>query len=203
MTDRPTARDAIIETAAQLIRIHGVQGMSISDIVAESGTSAGAIYHHFPNKQAVFVEVARVAIAWPLRALAEYLDRPASPAELLAFALDAHTASPELGNLLTQLGAGASTDDELGRQLRAEFAVLRDSLERTIQAWAQLNGIPPERVAGYSQLMTGLALGFISQRVLVADFDEATYRRQAVALLELPLASSEPAGPSSGKTTES
>ena len=44
-----------------------------------------------------------------------------------------------------------------------------------------------ERVRGYSQLLVGLSLGYATQRMLVDRFDEAAYRRQAVALLELPM----------------
>lgn len=187
MTDKSNARDAIIETAAELIRTHGVQGMSIAQLVAESGTSAGAIYHHFANKNDVIVEVARQAIGWPLAAIAAYRDSPASPAELLEFSMDANATAPSIGELLIQLGAGAGTDDELGQQLRAEFAVLRDAVEETMLAWAEQNGVATERVRGYSQLLVGLSLGYATQRMLVDRFDEAAYRRQAVALLELPM----------------
>lgn len=185
MPEKISNRQAIIEAAAELIRTRGVQGTSVSDIIAESHTSAGAIYHHFPNKQAVVVEVTRAALAWPLRALSDYLDRPASPAEILAFALDAHALAPDLGNLLVQLVSGANTDDELGHQLRLELTRLRDSVERTIQAWAKAHQIPAERVAGYTQLMMGLAYGYVSQRIMVQEFDESLYREQAVALLTL------------------
>ena len=38
-----------------LIRQHGVQGTSVAQLVAASGTSAGAIYHHFSGKNAVVI----------------------------------------------------------------------------------------------------------------------------------------------------
>ncbi|MGB3956288.1 MAG: TetR/AcrR family transcriptional regulator [Brooklawnia sp.] len=185
MTDKTTSRQAIIDAAGELIRSHGVQGASIARLVKLSGTSAGAIYHHFSGKNAVVVAVAREAIAVPLRALEEYRHRPASPAELASFAMNALAVAPELGDLLAQLGAGAGTDDELGQQLRAEFALLRDSMEETMLAWAQANDIPGGRVSGYSQLLAGLTLGYASQRVLVDGFDESGYRNQAVQLLKL------------------
>ena len=94
--------------------------------------------------------------------------------------------APELGELLAQLGAGAITDDALGRRLRAEFSMLRDSVEETMQAWARLNDVPAARIEGYSQLLVGLTLGYASQRVLVEGFDERVYLKQAVALLRLP-----------------
>lgn len=185
MTARPSSRGAIVEAAAQLIRVSGVQGTSITELIAASGTSAGAIYHHFPSKNAIVVEVAREAMAWPMSALATYRDRPASPSELLSFAVNALTAESGLGDLLIQLGAGAATDDELGKQLRVEFAQLRDSVDQTMRAWASANQVPLGRVHGYSQLLIGLTLGFVSQRRLVSDFDEKAYASQAVRLLAL------------------
>lgn len=186
MPDKTNSRQAIIEAAAELIRTHGVQGTSMAQLAALSGTSTGAIYHHFDGKQDLIVEVARQTIDWPLRALADYRHKPASPAELAAFAMGTLAMLPELAELLAQLGAGAGTDDELGKALRAEFAILRDSVDETIQAWAAANQIPASRVRGYSQLLVGLSLGYGMQRVLVDRFDEEAYREQAVAILELP-----------------
>ncbi|GAA2180021.1 hypothetical protein GCM10009785_09090 [Brooklawnia cerclae] len=188
VTVKASSRQAIVDAAAQLIRASGVQGTSISDLIAASGTSAGAIYHHFPSKNAIVVEVAREAMAWPMAALAEYRDRPASPSDLLSYAMTALTDAPELGDLLIALGAGAATDDDLGQQLRDEVGRLRDSVEETMLAWAMANGVPHGRVQGYSQLLIGLTLGFVSQRRLVSNFDEQSYAAQAVRLMALPQA---------------
>lgn len=186
MSEKSTSRAAIIEAAAMLIRKYGVQGMSLAQVVAESGTSVGAIYHHFSGKNAIVVEVAKTAIAIPMGALAEWLDKPASPAQLASYAMGALELAPHLGELMAQLGAGAITDDELGHQLQAEFSVLRDAVDETMQAWARLNDVAPARIEGYSQLLVGLTLGYASQRVLVRGFDERAYLKQAVALLRLP-----------------
>lgn len=43
--------------------------------------ASGVIYHHFSDKNAVVVAVARQTIAGPLTALNAYRNRPASPAE--------------------------------------------------------------------------------------------------------------------------
>lgn len=186
MAPKTTSRQAIIEAAAQLIRTHGVKGTSMAQLVELSGTSAGAVYHHFSGKQEIVVEVARETIALPMRALGEYRHHPASPAELASYAMAALAVAPELADLLAQLGAGAGTDDELGQRLRAEFSILRDSVEETILAWAAANDVPSDRVQGFSELLIGLTLGYGLQRVLVDRFDEETYRVQAVALLRLP-----------------
>lgn len=185
MPKTTNSKAAIVDAAAELIRSRGVQGTSIADIVAASGTSAGAIYHHFPNKNAVVVEVARTTLLWPLTALEKYRSKPASPAKLLGFALDALTYAPELGQLLIALGSGASVDSDLGRQLRAEFALLKNSVDTTMEAWAIANEVPIERVHGYSQLMMGLTLGYGTQQTLVENFDADDYRAKAIGILEV------------------
>lgn len=178
------SHQAIIDATAELIRTRGVAGTSIADIITESGTSAGSIYHHFPNKQAIVVEVAHQSMRWPLTAIEAYLDRPASPVELFGYALDALRAAPELGDLLVQLGSGSLSDDELGRQLRAEFTRLRDALDETLAVWATRNGLSHDRVSGLSQILVGLVLGYAAQRLLIDQFDQAAYVVNGKAMLD-------------------
>lgn len=169
------SRQAIIDAAAELIRSCGVPGTSIAEIIAASGTSAGAIYHHFSGKQAIIVEVAHQVLRWPLTALDAYADDPASPAELFGYAVEALRYEPELAELLVQLGAGALTDDSLGRLLRGEFSLLRDRLRQTLRQWAQLNGTSGDRVSGLEQMLVGLTMGYATQSALVDDFDPDAY----------------------------
>ncbi|MBE6476974.1 MAG: TetR/AcrR family transcriptional regulator [Propionibacteriaceae bacterium] len=177
------SRQAIIEATADLIGRQGVSGTSVSDIIKASGTSTGAIYHHFGSKQEIIVETARQALHWPMTAIAEYFDNPASPADLFGYAVEALRFGPELGELLVQLGAGGLSDDELGRALRAEFSQLRDGLDLTLGSWARNQNLPQERVRGLAQMLVGLILGFATQRALVDDFDEAAYEAQGRAML--------------------
>lgn len=176
-------QQAILNAAARIIRSQGVMGMTVARVVRESGTSAGAIYHHFPNKQAVVMAVARNAIQVPVRALLDYRATPSSPQEVLAFALFALRADRELSDLLVQLGAGAASDDSLGRELREAFGVLRDEVETTLNLWADQEGVDPARVPDLAQLVVGLTLGFAAQRNLLRSFDEDAYFASATSLL--------------------
>ena len=178
------SHQAIIDATADLIRTRGVAGTSIADIITASGTSAGSIYHHFPNKQAIVVEVAHQTMRWPLTAIEAYLNRPAPPADLFGYALDALRVAPELSDLLVQLGSGSLSDDELGRQLRAEFSQLRDALDETLAVWATRNGLTDDRVAGLGQMLVGLVLGYAAQRVLIDQFDEEAYVSHGKAMLD-------------------
>ncbi len=180
-----TLQTAIIESAADLIRTRGVQGTSIADISSGSGASVGAIYHHFPNKNAVVIAVTRADLQVPMAAMFEFRDNPASPAGLFAIAVTALSVDPNIGDLLVQLGAGAATDDELGRQLRAEFNVVSEGLQELLFTWARGHGVPAERVLGLGQVLVGLVLGFATQHHLIDSFDEDAYMNKGLALLSL------------------
>jgi AcrR family transcriptional regulator len=48
-------RERILDGALEVFARKGYHGAIVDDIVRASGTSKGAVYHHFPNKEAVFL----------------------------------------------------------------------------------------------------------------------------------------------------
>jgi AcrR family transcriptional regulator len=48
-------RDRILQAAQQIFAQKGYHRALVDDIVHASGTSKGAVYHHFPNKEALFL----------------------------------------------------------------------------------------------------------------------------------------------------
>jgi AcrR family transcriptional regulator len=52
---RLPTRDRILDAALSVFATKGYHGATVDDIVRASATSKGAVYHHFPNKEAVFV----------------------------------------------------------------------------------------------------------------------------------------------------
>ena len=46
---RSNARRKMIESAATLLAMRGVQGTAFSDVLERSGAPRGSIYHHFPS----------------------------------------------------------------------------------------------------------------------------------------------------------
>ncbi len=51
--DPESTRGVILEAAFNEIHEHGFQAASIDNIIAHTGVTKGALYHHFPNKQAL------------------------------------------------------------------------------------------------------------------------------------------------------
>ena len=52
---KPATRDRILQAALQVFAGKGYHGAAVDDIVRASRTSKGAVYHHFPNKEALFL----------------------------------------------------------------------------------------------------------------------------------------------------
>lgn len=50
-------RAQLVAVATRLFAAHGYDGTSIQAVLAESGVSRGALYHHFPGKDALFLAV--------------------------------------------------------------------------------------------------------------------------------------------------
>ena len=50
-------RTEILEAASRSFATHGYDATGVAEICREAGISKGAFYHHFPSKQAVFLEL--------------------------------------------------------------------------------------------------------------------------------------------------
>jgi AcrR family transcriptional regulator len=54
---RETTRDAIVTKAVKLFGRRGFSATTIDEIATAAGVAKGAVYHHFPNKTAIFEAV--------------------------------------------------------------------------------------------------------------------------------------------------
>jgi AcrR family transcriptional regulator len=107
----PATRDKILQAALKVFAEKGYHRALVDDIVRASRTSKGAVYHHFPNKEALFL------------ALVDELS--ARLAEAMAAAIAA--AHGALGKVQAALTAGLETfarHRELSRILLLESGSL-------------------------------------------------------------------------------
>ncbi|WP_342113226.1 TetR/AcrR family transcriptional regulator [Pseudoduganella sp. OTU4001] len=101
-------RQVLVETASRLFREKGIDGVGVAEISKEAGLTHGALYAHFPSKDALAAE----AMEFSNRAaFGKVTERPVSLPELIAYYL----APEQRDNLATgcPLAAAAS---ELARQ---------------------------------------------------------------------------------------
>ena len=74
---RETTREAILAAATTLFGEKGFAATTIDEIAAAAGVAKGAVYHHFPHKEAVFEAVLqRASAALATRILAEVSGSP-------------------------------------------------------------------------------------------------------------------------------
>ena len=77
-----TTRIRMIETTLRLIQARGLHGVSLNDILGESGAPRGSLYFHFPGgKEALVLGAMQSGIEEASRILQESLTDAASPAE--------------------------------------------------------------------------------------------------------------------------
>ena len=178
------AREAILDAAAELIRTQGATGMSIADLIARSGTSAGAIYHHFGNKQGLVLEVARRAVAGPMQSV---LHTPTegglSPTMLLTTALTRVVQATETAELMIQIWAGAAAEPKLFELLRAEGQGMRSAVELVVRHWCEREQVEADP-AGVAAVLISLVMGSVVQRSLIPDFDADRYLATATTILD-------------------
>jgi AcrR family transcriptional regulator len=121
----PLTREKIVEKALELLDAEGVEGLSMRRLGEALGVEAMALYHHFPNKEAILDGVAARIIeetgpAMPLESAdwkTVMLSGPASAGR----AIEAH---PNAGWLF--LGRQYSTAQSL-QMLEAPLSILRSA----------------------------------------------------------------------------
>lgn len=86
---RPRRRDEILAAAAGLFAEEGYRNTSMREVAAASGILAGSLYHHFPSKEAIAVELIENYHADLVRAVRDSEAAGPDPVEALrAFARD-------------------------------------------------------------------------------------------------------------------
>ena len=167
-----------------------MSGTSISDVVTRSGTSAGAIYHHFGSKGRLVLEVGRNAIATPM-AMIMQTSSHLSPADLFRAAFDQVARSEHTANLLLQIWSGAQYDQALARLLRTEVVAMQATVRGFVRSWcAESSPDTDPEVLG--NVLIGLVMGYAVQRSLKMEGDPNEYREFSATLLLRAISPSNP-----------
>lgn len=118
--DAARTRQRIVKTAARQFRKHGIDGISVADVMAKAGLTHGGFYKHFASKQALATEALRWALAAgreDLAAVAEAAPRGKRLKALVeAYLSMAHRDSTEQGCAIAALSSGAARLDMPARQ---------------------------------------------------------------------------------------
>lgn len=101
-------RQQILQRAITLFAGAGYAGVSVRDVAAQVGISAAALYHHFPDKQALYLAAMEHAFARNESGILAALESERSPLE-------------RLGGFVTGFVALAAGDEEFRRLVQREL----------------------------------------------------------------------------------
>lgn len=105
---RQTADEAVLAVAEKLFAQYGFDVVTTKQLATEAGVTIGALYHHFPSKEALYEAAANRAFS----------RRPAVPRSLFD---ETQPAEPRLKQLVTWFVDGVITDKNFGLLLRREL----------------------------------------------------------------------------------
>jgi TetR/AcrR family transcriptional regulator, transcriptional repressor for nem operon len=111
-------RERIVETAAQLFRERGFEGVGVADLMKEAGLTHGGFYGHFSSKEDLIAEASSRALMRSLALLSKVAERaPGDPLSAVAdaYLTSRHRDNPGAGCLLAALGPDVSRQ---GRAVR-------------------------------------------------------------------------------------
>jgi AcrR family transcriptional regulator len=178
---RAARRAEILGAAMRCFARKGYRGTSMTEIIDESGLSAGAIYGHFAGKQELFAAVAEQVLAAREGELnTRHADgTPLTPGELMRTLLDGFRRE-QFSHVVVQLWAEAAIDPEIRTLANGVFARLRATVAAHLAEWAmaepgRVEGDPEAWARRVAPVVLAVAPGFMVQRVIVDDFDDEAY----------------------------
>lgn len=192
---RAARRQAVLDAASECFLAHGYRGASMHQIIAATGLSAGALYHHFPGGKAELVsECVRTGLDGVLEAISPAEARAEQPPEgfqpdaWLVGALEQLAASPRLARLLLITWAEAAVDPSVAELVGTHQETLRSAIDRVFADWAVAElGLGEDSarqwVEMFSQAVLSVLQGWVVQSALLPGFDHEAYLDYARTLV--------------------
>jgi AcrR family transcriptional regulator len=179
---REARRDEIADAALRAFRRKGFQATSMAEIIAESGLSAGAIYGHYPSKNAIVVDVASRIIGSRILGLEELARTeplappPTVPRLLLGGMLEA-IGSP---GIMLQLWGEGMSDPEVHALAYEVIVRMREALTAYVSLWHQrTHGLAADEAEALAveqvPLLVSAVQGYVVQASIAPDFDPEAY----------------------------
>ncbi|MHA6766834.1 TetR/AcrR family transcriptional regulator [Sphingobium ummariense] len=149
-------RDKVVDTAARLFREHGLDGVSIGEVMRESGLTHGGFYKQFGSKDALAAEATDRALDRSAGRWREIVAGAAEGEGLAAIARDylsiRNRDAPETGCALVALGPDSA---RRGGELAAAF---RGGLEGLAGILEQAGADRAEALARLAQMVGAMVL---------------------------------------------
>ncbi|MFF9017100.1 TetR/AcrR family transcriptional regulator [Streptomyces sp. NPDC014870] len=173
-------RATVVDAALGLLAEHGYAGCTMAAVAARAGIATGSVYHHFPSKAELAVELFRTVVSREVAAVAEAAGRPehAGPAERVVAVIETFAQralkSPRLAYALLAEPVDPAVDAERLVFRRA----FRDVFAERIAEGVRSGRLPPQ-----DALLTASALVGAGAEALVGPLAEGTVGPETVPAL--------------------
>jgi AcrR family transcriptional regulator len=181
-------RGRIVQSALGLFAAKGYEATGVAEICTASDVSKGAFYHHFPSKQAVFLELLEEWLLLLDKELAEAMDRSSNvPAGLLAMASEMRqvfSAADGRLQLFLEFWQQARRDPGVWKKVIDPYRRYRAYFTGIVQKGIDEGSIRPLDAQAAGHALVALAFGIVVQGVVDpsgAAWDQVA--RDAVGLL--------------------
>ena len=157
-------REAIVATAADLIRRTGIAEASLADMMAAAGLTHGGFYRHFRNKEHLISEALSAAGEKAIATIGQKMAKGGLKAAVDGYLSTSHRDSP------TPICPFAALGSELGRCGKETKATATEVLEKL---FVTLAGDAPDREQARSAaiLVLSTMIGAMTLARIVADPD--------------------------------
>lgn len=181
-------RQQILHAAMGLFAENGFHAVSMQQITAASGMSAGAVYHYFPTKmsliQATGAQVQTTYAAILTNLPTDHVPTPTEVVETICQGTsDLHAGAVDVTRIGIFMWAEALRDPGARDAVRSVQHALRDSLRPFIDHWIATGLVPADSTTDeVASAIYGLILGFTLQLNILGDVAPNTYARAAMSL---------------------
>lgn len=142
---RLNRRRTVTDATIRLIVRDGVAQVAMSDIITESGLSAGAIYSHFESKDEILASVVERALTVVTAKVHALTQRHALPnPKVVVDSLVPELGTPDDAKALVQIWGHMATEPQLAPLVTDHVASLQESLRHYATAWLTENGVADE-----------------------------------------------------------
>jgi AcrR family transcriptional regulator len=169
-------REALLRSAARLIRERGMDGASIEEIAADAGYTKGAFYANFKSKEELFLTMLDENFGAEIDRMDEALSGRGDPGEEVRHAAEEFTrylADPEWPLLYFQFAAQAARDEDFRQELATRCRAMRGRMEKVLERWsADFAAEPPIPLKDLATITDIMATGYIAERTTDPEIRE-------------------------------
>ncbi|MDT5067506.1 MAG: hypothetical protein QOK02_3661 [Mycobacterium sp.] len=151
-------RSQLVAAAERLVAERGFLAVRLEDIGAAAGVSGPAIYRHFPNKEALLVELLVGISARLLAGARDVVERAQTPADALDGLIDFH-----LDFALGESDLIRIQDRDLGHLPVSAKRQVRKSQRQYVEIWVQVQrDLDPTLAEGDARLAAHAIFGLLN-----------------------------------------